>query len=259
MIEAWLDFPFWLEILATLLFWLASAALLWWFFQRSPLAPFWRNSPGIVAPYFSSVAVLFALSVGFMGVDIWQRADRAQQAVLQEASNLKLLAHFANDFDSTAPALNEKICAYAKAVVEQEWPAMLQEGAAAPAAEQALYNMMALLLTPAFTAQVDATLRREMLSAFNQIRQYRINRIQLSSSHSHLGKWALVLFLGFMTQFAIGLVQLDKPRAQAIAISFFSIALAVTLILLAGMDQPFTEPFAVLDTPIADLAQCAQH
>ena len=133
---------------------------------------------------------------------------------------------------------------------------MLLDGKASPTAETALDNLMLALATPEFTARVDATLRREMLNAFNQVRTYRVNRIQLSSGHSHIGKWVLVIFLGFMTQIAIGLVQLDKPRAQAITLAVFSITAAVTLTLLASMDQPFTEPFAVLNTPIADLARC---
>lgn len=256
MIETWLDFPFWLGVPATLIFWLTTAAALWWFFQRSRLAPFWRGNLGVVAPYFSSVAVLFSLSVGFMGADIWQRAERAQQSVLQEASNLKLLSHLAEILEPTAQPLAERICTYAKAVVQQEWPTMLLDGAASPTAETALDHLMLALATPEFTARVDATLRREMLNAFNQIRQYRVDRIQLSSGHSHIGKWVLVIFLGFMTQIAIGLVQLDKSRAQAITLAVFSITTAVTLTLLASMDQPFTEPFAVLNTPIADLARC---
>lgn len=256
MIESWLDFPFWLGVPATLLVWLTTAAALWWFFQRSRLAPFWRDNLGVVAPYFSSVAVLFSLSVGFMGADIWQRAEQAQQSVLQEASNLKLLSNFAEILEPTPQPLAERICTYAKAVVQQEWPTMLLDGEASPTAETALNNLMLALTTPEFTARVDATLRREMLNTFNQVRKYRVNRIQLSSGHSHIGKWVLVIFLGFMTQIAIGLVQLDKPRAQAITLAVFSITTAVTLTLLAGMDQPFTEPFAVLNTPIADLARC---
>ena len=256
MIETWLDFPFWLGVPATLIFWLATAAALWWFFQRSRLAPFWRGNLGVVAPYFSSVAILFSLSVGFMGADIWQRAEQAQQSVLQETSNLKLLSHLAEILEPTTQPLAERICTYAKAVVQQEWPTMLLDGKASPTAETALDNLMLALATPEFTARVDATLRREMLNAFNQVRTYRVNRIQLSSGHSHIGKWVLVIFLGFMTQIAIGLVQLDKPRAQAITLAVFSITTAVTLTLLASMDQPFTEPFAVLNTPIADLARC---
>ena len=256
MIESWLDFPFWLGVPATLLVWLTTAAALWWSFQRSRLAPFWRDNLGVVAPYFSSVAVLFSLSVGFMGADIWQRAEQAQQSVLQEASNLKLLSNFAGVLEPTTQPLAERICTYAKAVVQQEWPTMLLDGEASPTAETALNNLMLALTTPEFTARVDATLRREMLNAFNQVRKYRVNRIQLSSGHSHIGKWVLVIFLGFMTQIAIGLVQLDKPRAQAITLAVFSITAAVTLTLLASMDQPFTEPFAVLNTPIADMARC---
>ena len=256
MIETWLDFPFWLGVPATLIFWLATAAALWWFFQRSRLAPFWRGNLGVVAPYFSSVAILFSLSVGFMGADIWQRAEQAQQSVLQETSNLKLLSHLAEILEPTTQPLAERICTYAKAVVQQEWATMLLDGKASPTAETALDNLMLALATPEFTARVDATLRREMLNAFNQVRTYRVNRIQLSSGHSHIGKWVLVIFLGFMTQIAIGLVQLDKPRAQAITLAVFSITAAVTLTLLASMDQPFTEPFAVLNTPIADLARC---
>ncbi|MCB1796708.1 MAG: DUF4239 domain-containing protein, partial [Candidatus Competibacteraceae bacterium] len=229
MIETWLDFPFWLGVPATLIFWLATAAALWWFFQRSRLAPFWRGNLGVVAPYFSSVAILFSLSVGFMGADIWQRAEQAQQSVLQETSNLKLLSHLAEILEPTTQPLAERICTYAKAVVQQEWPTMLLDGKASPTAETALDNLMLALATPEFTARVDATLRREMLNAFNQVRTYRVNRIQLSSGHSHIGKWVLVIFLGFMTQIAIGLVQLDKPRAQAITLAVFSITAAVTL------------------------------
>ena len=140
MIESWLDFPFWLGAPATLIVWLTTAATLWWFFQRSRLAPFWRDNLGVVAPYFSSVAILFSLSVGFMGADIWQRAEQAQQSVLQEASDLKLLSHLAEILEPTTQPLAERICTYAKAVVQQEWPTMLLDGEASPTAETALNN-----------------------------------------------------------------------------------------------------------------------
>ena len=51
MIESWLDFPFWLGCPPPLV-WLTTAAALWWFFQRSRLAPFWRDNLGVVAPTF---------------------------------------------------------------------------------------------------------------------------------------------------------------------------------------------------------------
>lgn len=256
MIEAWLDFPLWLAIPATLLSWLATLVSLWWLFQRSRLTPFWRSCQGVVAPFFASVATLFGISVGFMGADIWQRTERAQQAVLQEASTINLLTHFASALGPDEQSVTVPVCAYAKAVVQQEWTAMVEEGQASPATEATLDHLMLLLVSPELTAQVDAPLRREMLNAANQIRQYRVTRIQLSGSHSNTGKWLLLLFLGFMTQVAISVVHLDKPRAQALALSIFTTAMAVTLLLMAGMDQPFTSPFAVSPAPIAELAGC---
>jgi hypothetical protein len=95
-----------------------------------------------------------------------------------------------------------------------------------------------------------------MLNAVNQSREYRIDRIQLSSNYSHFGKWVMVLFLGFMTQIAIGVVHLDKPRARAVTLFIFTMAMAVTLILLAGLDQPFASPFAVSNDPFVQLASC---
>ena len=256
LIQIWLDWPVWLAAVSMTVFWLSIAAALWWFFQRSPLAPFWGSRLGIVGPYFSSVGILFSLSVGFMGADIWQRGERAQQAVLQEASQLQLLSNLAHNLEPATQPLAQGVCTYTRAVVQEEWPLMLGHGRTAPSAEAALDSILQAMVTPEFIRQMDGTLRREMLSAFQQIRQSRVNRLQLSGSHSHSGKWILVIFLGFMTQIAIGLVQLDTPRGQAITLAVFSIAMTVTLILLAGMDQPFTEPFAVPNTPLAELARC---
>ncbi|MFZ4790975.1 MAG: hypothetical protein ACOYMW_08805 [Candidatus Competibacteraceae bacterium] len=256
MIETWLNFPFWLAVLATLLFWLATAAGVWGIFQYPRLASFWRNCTGIAPPYVSIFATLFGLSVSFLSADIWQRAEQAQQVVLQEASQLNYLLHFAEAIGPAGQTITAPICAYAKSVVQQEWPVMVRDGEASPVTEAAFDHLLSLLTAPAFTAQVDATLRREMLNAFNQVRQYRVDRIQLSNTYSHFGKWMIVLFLGFMTQVAIGVVHLEKPHARAITLFIFTMAMAVTLILLAGMDQPFVPPFAVGNDSFKELASC---
>jgi hypothetical protein len=256
MIETWLNFPFWLVIPATLLVWLVTGAGLWSVFQYPRLVPFWRKCTGIVPPYVSIFATLFGLSVSFMGADIWQRTERAQQAVLQETSQLNYLLRFAEAIGAAGQPITAPVCAYAQAVVQEEWPVMLLSGEASPVAEAALNRLLSLLTTSEFTAQIDATVRREMLNAVNQVREYRVDRIQLSNTYSHFGKWEMVIFLGFMTQIAIGVVHLDKPHARAVTLFIFTMAMAVTLILLAGMDQPFTPPFAVDNDSFKQLASC---
>lgn len=256
MIETWLNFPLWLAIPATLLVWLVTAAGVWGVFQYPRLTPFWRNCTGVVPPYVSIFAALFGLSVTFMSADIWQRTERAQQAVFQEASQLSYLLHLAAAIGPAGQTITTPICAYAKVVVQEEWPVMLLRGEAAPGVQSAFDRLLSLLTTPEFTAQVDAAVRREMLNAVNQSREHRIDRIRLSSNHSHFGKWVMVLFLGFMTQIAIAVVHLDKPHARALALFVFTMAMTVTFILLAGMDQPFVPPFAVDNNPFVRLASC---
>ncbi|MCC6135148.1 MAG: DUF4239 domain-containing protein [Candidatus Contendobacter sp.] len=256
MIETWLNFPLWLTIPMTLLFWLVTAAGVWGVFQYPRLVPFWQKCTGIAPPYVSIFAALFGLSVSFMGADIWQRTERAQKDVFQEVSQLNYLLHLAEAIGPAGQTMTVPICAYAKTVVQEEWPVMLLHGEASPVAQAAFYRLLSLLTAPEFTAQVDATVRREMLNAVNQSREYRIDRIQLSSNYSHFGKWVMVLFLGFMTQIAIGVVHLDKPRARAVTLFIFTMAMAVTLILLAGLDQPFASPFAVSNDPFVQLASC---
>ena len=256
LINTWLDFPLWLTIPTTLLVWMTSAAGLWWLFQYSRWTSFWRTCLGVVPPYLGLFGALFGISIGFMGADIWQRIERAQQAVLQEASALDLLTRYASALGSAGEPVTASVCVYANAVIQQEWPTMVLEGMASPDTETALNNLTLLLVAPEFTTQVNATVGREMLSITNQIRQYRVSRIHLSSSHSNTGKWMLLLFLGFMSQISISMVHLDKSRAQALALTVFTITIVVSLNLLAGMDQPFTSPFAVSNTPIAELTGC---
>ena len=55
----------------------------------------------------------------------------------RETSNLKLLSHLAEILEPTTQPLAERICTYAKAVVQQEWPTMLLDGEASPTAETA--------------------------------------------------------------------------------------------------------------------------
>lgn len=256
IIETWLNFPFWLTIPATLLVWLATGAGLWGVFQHRRLLPFWQKCTCIVPPYVSIFAALFGLSVGFMGADIWQRIERAQQAALQETNQLNYLLRLAEVVGPTGQPVIAPICAYAKAVIQEEWPVMLLSGKASPVAESALDRLLSLLTASASTAPIDATVRREMLNTVSQVRKYRTDRIQLSSNYSHFGKWVMVLFLGFMTQVAIGMVHLDKPYARAVTLFVFTVAMAVVLILLAGMDQPFTPPFAVDNDSFKELVNC---
>ena len=64
--------------------------------------------------------------------------------------------------------------------------------------------------------------------------------LPMSGDRTDRTKWAAVLFLALITQVAIGIVHLERPKAQLAALSIFSMAVVVTLGLVAIRSGPST-------------------
>ncbi len=99
MIYYWLtlSFPALLGILILAFASIAvSLVLLSFVFGTSPTI---RSFKGVVAPFVGAVAVIFAILLGFLASDIWDRERRAASAVRTEAESLLSLATLAKTFD----------------------------------------------------------------------------------------------------------------------------------------------------------------
>ena len=81
----------------------------------------------------------------------------------------------------------------------------------------------------------------------------RTDRLSLSSDQTNDLKWISVLVLGLMTQVALGLVHLEKPRALLAALTVFSTAAVVALGLIALQEHPFQGSFRISSAPLARL------
>jgi hypothetical protein len=53
-----------------------------------------------------------------------------------------------------------------------------------------------------------------------------------------------------MTQITIGLVHLDRPRAQIAALTVFTCALVIALGMMAMQEWPFSGPLQIRPTPL---------
>ena len=88
LISAWLELPI-LGIFASLIvFYLGTAALMVWLSFRSRWSPLILSFKGVVAPFFSSTAVIFGLLIAFLSNDIWDRNKQAERIVLTESDTL---------------------------------------------------------------------------------------------------------------------------------------------------------------------------
>lgn len=252
MIRAWLDLPA-LGIFATLcvLYYgmaLALAALAF----RSPLATGIRSLTGVVAPFFSAVAILFGLLSGFLANDIGERNRQAVRAVQSEASELRniytLSVASVTDMREIRIALKD----YARSAAHDEWPEMVEAGSS-PQTSTAYDSLLREISDPAISKEASAAVHAALLTAAVRVGSARTDRLSLSSDYTNDLKWISVLILGVMTQIALTLVHLERPRAMLAAVTVFSTAAVVALGLIALQEHPFQGAFRISPAPLERL------
>ena len=122
LLSAWLELPIFALLSSLFAFYLATAALLVWLSFRSRLSRRIQSLKGVVAPFFVSTALIFALLVGFLSSDIWDRNRQAARAVVTESDTLVALHSLGAARGGDDKALRAAIRRYVEAVVDDEWP-----------------------------------------------------------------------------------------------------------------------------------------
>jgi len=247
---AWLALPVPMIFASLFAFYLATAALLVWLSFRSPLRGRVQSFKGVVAPYFGSVSIIFGLMVAFLSNDIWDRNKQAERVVLTESDTLVALYSLSVASGSDSKALRSSIRGYVSAVVEDEWP-RLQWQERSTKTDAALDALMREVALPG--ASKDIGIQRTMLEMLLKIRAAHEDRLELANDRTAVTKWGAVLLLALITQLAIAVVHLEKPRPQAAALFIFTLAAVSLLGLLAIHEAPFEPPIFVPPGPIADV------
>ena len=252
LFTAWLALPVPVLFLTLFAFYLGTAALLVWLSFRSPLSGRIQSFKGVVAPFFSSTAIIFGLLIAFLSNDIWDRNRQAERIVLTEADTLIALYSLGAASGSDNKTLRTTIREYVRSVVEDEWPRMaLQERSART--DAALNALLRNVAQPGATS--DFGVQRTMLEMALKIRSAHEDRLVLSNDRTVVTKWLAVLLLALITQIAIATVHLEKPRPQMAALFIFTLAAVSILGLLAIHEAPFEPPVFVPPGPIIDVLQ----
>ena len=121
MLSAW----FWAFFLigATLLLTVAGSLLV----RRLITVEVLQRHNDVAGFIYAVIGVVYAVLLGFAAVTVWERYDRAQASVEQEANDLSDLYRDAQTFPSDIRAeLESRIRDYVQLAVEKEWPAMAE-------------------------------------------------------------------------------------------------------------------------------------
>src|SRR5215211_9174400 len=194
-------------------------------------------SPGMLPP----MGILFALFVGFLAVGVWGNADRADEAVADEASALRSVVILSDDLP---PDLRVRMRALIRSQIEtamnDEWPAMEERRANLTAVPTALAG--ALHLAVGFDPRSDgqAVAQRELVASVEDALRARRQRIIVSDSSINAVKWAGLVALAALALCSIALVHSGNRTTARIAMGVFAAAVAVVITMLASQAQPFS-------------------
>ncbi|WP_157961288.1 DUF4239 domain-containing protein [Microvirga flavescens] len=249
--DRWLDMPVWgifvslaalLTIFLLFIHWLSFGKRC-----RTTASSF----TGIVAPFFGSVAILFALLTGFLASDVWERSRRAADAIFAERDGLLALNTMTIASAADMRNVRQAIRDYIRILIEDEWPRMANQESS-PRAEEALLSILSLVSDPKVGIEAGQAAQGAFLDTVLSLRKARSVRLSLSDDQTDRTKWTVVIFLALMTQVAIAMVHLERPRAQVAALSIFSIAVVVALGLIATRERPFDGALGYSAEPLAD-------
>ncbi|HEY7232248.1 MAG TPA: hypothetical protein VH558_17975 [Pseudolabrys sp.] len=252
MIEGWLDLPT-IGVFATLtLFYAATAAATLWIAFGRRFAASTRRLDGVVAPFFTSVGLLFALLTSFLASDVGDRNRQAARAVQTEATELRNVYALSVAAASDMGAIRAAWSDYVRAVIADDWPAM-ERGEDAASVNAAYDSLLHEVSDPKITSEAGAAVHVALLNTAIRIGTARSERLAIAADHTNEIKWAMVLLLGALTQVSIGLVHLRNCRANIAALAVFSVATVVALGLIGLQEHPFAGDVRVWPAPLQDL------
>lgn len=244
MLSFWLNQPIWLMFLILAAGFLGSGALIY-AFSFSP----WTRSvalsySGVVPSYFAVLSVLLALMTGFVASDTWERQRQADRIVQSESDNVRAVYDLSIAAVSDMSAIRRALKSYVDAVVKDEWPRM-SKGQFSPQADEALALLLEEVAKPEISAAAGNPTQSALLNLALRIRSDRGSRIAVNEHSVDDTKWLGLLILGLLTQLAIGVVHLDRPRPHLAAMMIFTAGLVSTFGLIAIHEWPFEGPTAI--------------
>ncbi len=252
MIRAWLDLSAPGIFVSLFVLYFGMTALLTVVTFCRPLARKVQSLGGIVAPFFGSVAILFALLTGFLASDVGDRNRQAYRTVQTEAGELHNIYTLSIAAVSDMRTIRTALKAYVNSVVSEEWPA-IADGQTSPHTDLLYDGLLREVSVPSIAKASGNAVHSALLNATIRLGTARNERLALAADHTNDLKWIIVILLGLFTQVAIALVHLERPRAFVASLTLFSIAVVVTLGIIALQEYPFYGAFQISPAPIQAL------
>jgi hypothetical protein len=207
-------------------------------------------SPGMLPV----LGIIFGLFVAFTAAQVWADNDRATAAVSHEASALRAVTLLAAGLPAEQEA---RLVALVRSYVEQattvEWPMMARQTASLRAAPAPLAEALQAVVAMTPTGAGQQAAQREIISALGSALDARRQRIIVSQAEVNPVKWWCLYLQAACELIVIALVHCDNRLTSSIALGLFATGVAVSVLLIAAHDRPFTGQISVGPAPLLQI------
>lgn len=201
----------------------------------------------VMTSLFASAKVIYAVLLGFLVVVVWEAYDTAHRNVAQEAATLAPLYRLTHGMEARhGSELRALIRAYAKAVVEDEWPLLGKSRAGGTKARRMMGEMDRHFarLDPA-TRIADAQVNAEFLRTKSAIVVDRNERLVESFHHVPWVMWLGAIGGGLITMLMGCLIYMERVWPHVLMASLDGALIGLLLFIMLVLSRPFAGPLAL--------------
>ena len=197
-----------------------------------PTTTMWQGSS------IGVIGVVYAVLLGFTAIVVWEQFRNAQEGVEREADALADLYRDAQNFP---PEVREQVAlrvrAYARSVIEKEWPAMA-EGQSSPET-WAEHEQLGGPTTSSRRTRITSAPGAESIRQLNALGDERRDRLLRVRSHLPTVIWSVLLAGGVVTIGFTFFFGTQNPRAQGLMTAALAFTIGVVPLSILALEQPF--------------------
>jgi hypothetical protein len=224
---------------------IATTAIVWVLVTRLVASERGRFGRGVSPGLLPVLGIVFAFLAGFIAVGVWGELDHARTAVNAEAGAVRDAALLSSPFDAdTQSRLRDLLRQHVQHAATVEWPAMATKSQSlAPPAPLVDALHLTLGLVPASDGQRVA--QQKVAEALLAALEARRERILISQGGVNAVKWAGLIVIAIIALVGIAFVHAETPGAAAVAMTLFAIGVALSLIMIASHNRPFSGELSI--------------
>jgi Protein of unknown function (DUF4239) len=206
------------------------------------LAPstFFRPQSGAGYTIHQAIALVFGIGVGFAILIVWGELNESEAATSDEATDVQALYGLAERLPgSDRDRIQGSARAYAKVVVEEEWP-LMADGQASSRAQSTAEELRGSILEFEPQTSTESEIYAQMLTDVNDLYKNRATRLLETEEGVPPFVWVVLVITGILTIVFTYFFDLESSRIHVFRVAAMTVVVALSLYTVRVVEYPFS-------------------